>query len=134
MKAVQIGSPASHLILSIAEVPTPRPGDGQVLVEVQAAGVIPTELSWYPTSHQQGAQPRLKDCPEIIAQTFVCARRKTRLLGSNERIVSERLWGDCSACVLAWMQIFLAHLNVTFACGFLAAFKVERLVARLPCV
>jgi NADPH:quinone reductase-like Zn-dependent oxidoreductase len=37
--------------LSPAEVAQPRPGAGELLVEVRAAGVIATELRWYPTTH-----------------------------------------------------------------------------------
>jgi hypothetical protein len=35
------------------EAPAPRPGLGELLIQVCAAGIILTELSWYPTSHKQ---------------------------------------------------------------------------------
>jgi NADPH:quinone reductase-like Zn-dependent oxidoreductase len=38
--------------------PAPRPGEGEVLVRVHAAGVIPTELSWVPTWTMQTGEPR----------------------------------------------------------------------------
>lgn len=34
-----------------AEVPRPQPGVGELLIEVRAVGVTPTELLWYPTTH-----------------------------------------------------------------------------------
>ena len=43
--------------------PIPQPGPGQLLIRVHAAGVTPTELLWYPTTHlldggvRQGAIP-----------------------------------------------------------------------------
>ena len=43
--------------------PIPHPGPGQLLIRVHAAGVTPTELLWYPTTHsldggvRQGAIP-----------------------------------------------------------------------------
>ncbi len=43
--------------------PIPQPGPGQLLIHVHAAGVTPTELLWYPTTHtldggtRQGAIP-----------------------------------------------------------------------------
>jgi NADPH:quinone reductase-like Zn-dependent oxidoreductase len=40
---------APALIAAIAAVPQPRPGE--MLIHIQAAGVTPTELRWYPTTH-----------------------------------------------------------------------------------
>src|SRR6516165_11317787 len=38
--------------------PAPRPGEGEVLVRVHAAGVTPTELSWVPTWSTLAGEPR----------------------------------------------------------------------------
>jgi NADPH:quinone reductase-like Zn-dependent oxidoreductase len=38
--------------------PTPQPAEGEVLVRVHAAGVIPTELSWAPTWTMRTGEPR----------------------------------------------------------------------------
>jgi NADPH:quinone reductase-like Zn-dependent oxidoreductase len=38
--------------------PAPRPGEGEVLVRVHAAGVTPTELSWVPTWTTSTGEPR----------------------------------------------------------------------------
>ena len=35
-----------------ANVDLPEPGSGDLLVQVYGAGVIPTELLWYPTTHK----------------------------------------------------------------------------------
>jgi NADPH:quinone reductase-like Zn-dependent oxidoreductase len=40
---------APALIAATASVPQPRPGE--MLIHIQAAGVTPTELRWYPTTH-----------------------------------------------------------------------------------
>jgi hypothetical protein len=40
---------ASALMAGAA--PAPEPGPGEILVRVFAAGVTPTELLWYPTTH-----------------------------------------------------------------------------------
>jgi NADPH:quinone reductase-like Zn-dependent oxidoreductase len=43
----------------VAEMaPAPQPGEGEVLVRVHAAGVIPTELSWIPTWTTRTGEPR----------------------------------------------------------------------------
>jgi len=49
--------------LSMAEVPAPLPPEGQILIKVQAVGVIATELRWYPTTHRQDGERRLHAIP-----------------------------------------------------------------------
>ncbi len=44
--------------LVLADVPVPQPGAGEVLVRVRAAGVTPTELIWYPTTHAKSGEQR----------------------------------------------------------------------------
>ena len=38
--------------------PAPEPGPGEILVRVFAAGVTPTELLWYPTTHTRDGSKR----------------------------------------------------------------------------
>lgn len=40
------------------EIPTPQPAPDEVLVRVCGAGVTPSELLWYPTTHRKDGQPR----------------------------------------------------------------------------
>jgi NADPH:quinone reductase-like Zn-dependent oxidoreductase len=44
--------------LSAGDVPEPKPASGEVLIRVQAAGVTPTELLWYPTTHTKTGERR----------------------------------------------------------------------------
>lgn len=46
-----------------ASLPQPTPGPGQVLVRVSAAGIIRTELEWYPTTHTKSGEPRTGAIP-----------------------------------------------------------------------
>jgi NADPH:quinone reductase-like Zn-dependent oxidoreductase len=39
-------------------VAPPRPGQGELLIQVHAAGMIATELGWYPTSHRKTGEAR----------------------------------------------------------------------------
>jgi NADPH:quinone reductase-like Zn-dependent oxidoreductase len=43
--------------------PVPEPKAGEILVRVHAAGVTPTELLWYPTSHSSAGGPRVGAIP-----------------------------------------------------------------------
>ena len=45
------------------EAPRPQPGRSEVLVRVCAAGAIPSELEWYPTTHTEGGGHRTGAVP-----------------------------------------------------------------------
>jgi len=44
MRAMQVVEVNRKLTLKAAEMPAPKPGSGEVLVRIHAAGVTPTEL------------------------------------------------------------------------------------------
>ncbi|MEO8658221.1 MAG: NADP-dependent oxidoreductase [Bryobacteraceae bacterium] len=46
-----------------ASAPQPAPGPGELLIRVFAAGVTPTELVWYPTTHTKAGEPRMGAIP-----------------------------------------------------------------------
>jgi NADPH:quinone reductase-like Zn-dependent oxidoreductase len=50
-------------VLSVTDAPEPAPAPNQVLVQVYAAGVTPTELLWYPTSHHKDGSARTGAIP-----------------------------------------------------------------------
>ena len=58
MKAICLRVRGGPEAFAYEEVPQPRPGEGEVLVRVHAAGVIRTELSWVPTWTTRAGQPR----------------------------------------------------------------------------
>jgi NADPH:quinone reductase-like Zn-dependent oxidoreductase len=58
MKAICLRARGGPEAFAYEEVPQPRPGEGEVLVRVHAAGVIQTELSWVPTWTTQAGEPR----------------------------------------------------------------------------
>jgi NADPH:quinone reductase-like Zn-dependent oxidoreductase len=43
--------------------PEPQPGRGELLIRVRAAGLMLTELSWYPTTHRKTGDARLGAVP-----------------------------------------------------------------------
>jgi NADPH:quinone reductase-like Zn-dependent oxidoreductase len=63
LKSAYAVSRSGFVELVVGEVPTPHPGDDQLLIEVKAAGVTPTELSWYPTTHTKGGTERVHAIP-----------------------------------------------------------------------
>jgi NADPH:quinone reductase-like Zn-dependent oxidoreductase len=58
MKAIGLRARGGPEAFTYEEVPQPRPGEGEVLVRVHAAGVIHTELSWVPTWTTPAGEPR----------------------------------------------------------------------------
>src|SRR5262249_26393372 len=58
MKAICLRARGGPEAFAYEEAPQPRPGEGEVLVRVHAAGVIHTELSWIPTWTTRSGEPR----------------------------------------------------------------------------
>ena len=55
---MQVNNSTQGPALVVTEVPRPRPGEGELLISVRAAGVTPTELLWYPTTQTKEGAPR----------------------------------------------------------------------------
>jgi NADPH:quinone reductase-like Zn-dependent oxidoreductase len=56
------GSAGKPLLVE-RDVPRPTPQRGEVLVRVRAAGITPTELAWYPTTHTKDGGERTAAVP-----------------------------------------------------------------------
>jgi NADPH:quinone reductase-like Zn-dependent oxidoreductase len=63
MKVLRLKNGAAAPALVADIVPDPRPGRHELLIRVWAAGVIPTELGWYPTWHTQSGSKRVGAVP-----------------------------------------------------------------------
>jgi NADPH:quinone reductase-like Zn-dependent oxidoreductase len=63
VKAIRIlrSAPVPELIEE--DIPQPKPGPGDLLIRVCAAGVTPTELLWYPTSRTKAGEERSRAVP-----------------------------------------------------------------------
>jgi NADPH:quinone reductase-like Zn-dependent oxidoreductase len=63
MKAWQFDPARPDSRLFTSEVESPQPGPGEVCIRVYAAGVTPSELQWYPTTHTNSGQVRANAIP-----------------------------------------------------------------------
>ena len=63
MKAMRLCDSAGLPVLVEEIVPKPRPGRGELLVRVYAAGVTSKELLWYPTTHNKNGEKRSRAVP-----------------------------------------------------------------------
>ncbi|HSI11861.1 MAG TPA: NADP-dependent oxidoreductase, partial [Chthoniobacter sp.] len=61
MKAYCLNEDATALIER--EIPMPEPAATDVLIRVHAAGVTPTEIGWYPTTHTKAGATRRNPVP-----------------------------------------------------------------------
>ena len=60
MRIVHLES-SGTLVQAVA--PVPHPGKRELLIKVRAAGVMPAELSWYPTTHRSDGEARTGAVP-----------------------------------------------------------------------
>ena len=58
MKAFALAKNTAPFELEPVEMDIPTPGDGELLIEVHAGGITPSELLWYPTTHTKDGEPR----------------------------------------------------------------------------
>jgi NADPH:quinone reductase-like Zn-dependent oxidoreductase len=63
MKVICLENRTDRPALIETTLPVPRPGPGEILVRVHAAGVTPTELAWYPTTHTKDGATRQNAVP-----------------------------------------------------------------------
>src|SRR4051794_23282231 len=63
MTSISVEGSETNPHLVSRSVQDPRPGPRELLIRVHAAGVIPTELGWYPTWHQKSGEPRRSAVP-----------------------------------------------------------------------
>lgn len=68
MKAIRLHQVGGSELLRSEDAPKPKPKDDQVLVQVCAAAITPTEFAWYPTFHtpEGGNRP----FPVILGHEF----------------------------------------------------------------
>src|SRR3712207_4397284 len=60
---MRLSDSAQPPVLLEETVPQPQPRRGELLVRVYAAGVTPTELLWYPTTHSKNGERRSDAVP-----------------------------------------------------------------------
>jgi NADPH:quinone reductase-like Zn-dependent oxidoreductase len=63
MRAIRLTVDGGAPKLVEENVPQPTPGTGELLIRVRAAGITPTELQWYPTTHNIKGERRTGAIP-----------------------------------------------------------------------
>ena len=120
MKVIRTANPGSAGLLIAGEAPRPHAGRGEVLIKVAAAGVILTELSWYPASHQKTGEPRFGAIPGHEFSGIVAAvGDDVGDLAVGHQVFGMNDWfaGGAMAeyCVAPWFSIAPKPGNLTLA-------------------
>jgi NADPH:quinone reductase-like Zn-dependent oxidoreductase len=68
MKAIYLEKKARADALVAGEIPRPEPKSGEVLIQIHATAVTPTELDWAPTFSQPSGEPRA--FPIVLSHEF----------------------------------------------------------------
>jgi NADPH:quinone reductase-like Zn-dependent oxidoreductase len=63
MRAMRLTNASGAGVIAEGEMAHPLPGAKDVLIQVHAAGVTPTEVQWYPSTHGKDGQPRIGAVP-----------------------------------------------------------------------
>jgi NADPH:quinone reductase-like Zn-dependent oxidoreductase len=63
MKTMRLSDSEQLSVLVEEDGPLPQPGRDELLIRVYAAGVTPTELLWYPTTHSKNGESRSHAVP-----------------------------------------------------------------------
>lgn len=63
MRAIHLAVEGTATKLVEENVPRPIPATNELLIRVRAAGITPTELQWYPTTHNQKGESRTGAVP-----------------------------------------------------------------------
>jgi NADPH:quinone reductase-like Zn-dependent oxidoreductase len=81
MRTLRLTNENGKTLLREQESPRPRPGKGEVLIKVHAAGITPTEIGWYPTSHTRNGAKRTNPVPshEFSGEVAECGEGVERL-------------------------------------------------------
>ncbi len=93
-------------MLILAELQKPEAGLGEILVQVHAAGVTPTELLWYPTTHTKLGTARIHAVPGHEFSGVIAAIGKDvqdfevgdEVYGMNDWFVMEPLRSSVLRC------------------------------------
>jgi len=118
MKVMCLADSGKSPKLVEATLPEPQPGSGEVLIRISAAGVTPTELSWYPTTHDQSGASRTGAVPSHeFAGTIAAVGSDVRDFALGQSVFGMNDWFSQGAlaefCLAQTTSIAPAPLTLT---------------------
>ena len=106
--------------LAEEEIPVPQPGPDELLIRVCAAGVTPTELRWYPTTHRKDGETRRRAVPgHEFSGVVAAAGGNIEAVGVGREVYGMNDWFADGAmseyCVTEPSSVVPKPLNLTHA-------------------
>ena len=93
MNCLSVTGSENNLQLVVRSAPDPRPGPGEVLIQVRAAGLTPTELHWSPTWQQKSGEERKDAVPgHEFSGTVVVTGEGVESLGAGDQVFGMNDW------------------------------------------
>jgi len=131
MRAIQITGYGGPTAVELVEVPTPTPADGQVLIEVHAAGASFPQVLQSQGLYQ--SQPELPFVPGVELAGVIAEAPPGSALSVGDRVAgSLRTGGFAEYAVVDERSVFPLPDSVSFAQG--AAFPLNYLTAHFALV
>jgi NADPH2:quinone reductase len=78
---------AAQEVLSVGQIPVPRPGDGEVLVRLHASGVNPSDVK-----KRAGAMPAPAEYPRIVPHSDGAGVIEAVGVGVGDTRIGQRVW------------------------------------------
>ena len=99
MKTMHLSDDPGGPVLVEARAPMPVPGEGELLIRVEAAGVTTTELEWYPTTHTKSGEARRRAVPAHEFSGVIADGPETgqEVFGMNDWFAEGALAEYCTA-------------------------------------
>jgi NADPH:quinone reductase-like Zn-dependent oxidoreductase len=106
--------------LAEEEIPVPQPRPDELLIRVCAAGVTPTELRWYPTTHRKDGETRRRAVPgHEFSGVVAAAGGNIDAVGVGREVYGMNDWFADGAmseyCVTEPSSVVPKPLNLTHA-------------------
>lgn len=93
MRAIRLSDSPLGPALVQADIPKPAPGRGELLIHIRAAGLTPTELQWYPTTHERSGARRRRAVPgHEFSGVIAAAGPDTVGFGAGQEVYGMNDW------------------------------------------
>lgn len=106
-KAMQVSRPG---VLELVERPTPRPGAGEVLIQVEACGVCGADIADIERAGPAAQPPRVPG-HEVVGRIVALGAGTPAIWAPGQRVGVGRLGGHCNECVQCRQGRFQLCLN-----------------------
>ncbi len=125
-RAMQIAAPG---VLELVERATPRPGAGEVLIEVEACGVCGADASDIEKAGSTSSPPRVPG-HEVVGRIVALGPHVPALWQLGQRVGVGRLGGHCNECAQCRQGLFQLCQNQLFVGASCDGGYAELMLAR----